>query len=121
MSTTPVSVFGGIYHVVAAFESNLIPPGEGWFFWYLVISIVLSYIEWIRLLRIFELYPRGFSVPPLAAQLPNNRSFTEIFAGRGVDVHIVCTYRLTVSAVVNDFVNYLVHKSVFVALHPKVL
>ena len=55
MSTTPVSVFDGIYHVIAAFESNLIPPGEGWFFWYLVSSIVLSYIEWIRLLHIFEL------------------------------------------------------------------
>ena len=30
-STTPVSVFDGIYHVVAAFERDIIPPGEGGF------------------------------------------------------------------------------------------
>ena len=120
MSTTKVLEFDGIDHAVTAFESDLNPPGEGKCFWYLVSDSVLSYLDGIRPLHIFALYPRGLFVPLLAAHLPTNRSFIELLDRRGLDVCIVCTYCLTISAMVNNFVKYLVHKSVFVSLCPKV-
>ena len=62
MSTTPLSVFDNIDHAIAAFDSNFFPPVEGVFLYYLVSDSVLSYLERIPILHIFELYPRGFSV-----------------------------------------------------------
>ena len=92
MSTTKVLEFDGIDHAVTAFESDLNPPGEGEFFWYLVSDSVLSYLDRIQLLHIFELYPRSLSVPLLEVQLPTNRSFIGLLDRRGLDVRIVCTY-----------------------------
>ena len=100
-------------------ESNLSPPVEGGFFQYLVGDSVIIHLEWIQLLYIFELYPRIFSVHPAAAHIQTNHSLTELLAGRGVDVRIVCTYGLNVGEMVNKFVKYLVHKYIFVALHQK--
>ena len=120
ISTTLVSGFDGIDHLVAEFEINIIPPGECGFFYYIVGNSILGYLEQIRLLHIFDLYSRGLYVLPLAAQLPTNRSFTEILSGTDVNVRIICTYFLIVSAMVNDFDKYLVHKSFFIALRPKV-
>ena len=51
MSTTPVLVFDGIDHSIAAFERNLIPPGEGGFFQYLVGDSVLRYFKRINFFR----------------------------------------------------------------------
>ena len=45
MSTTTVSVFYGIAHAVATFESNISPLVEGKFFKYLVGNSVLGYLE----------------------------------------------------------------------------
>ena len=120
MSTTKVLEFDDIDHAVTAFESDLNPPGECEFFWYLVSNSVLSYLDRIWPLHIFALYPRGLSVPLLAAHIPTNRSFIELLDRRGLDVFIVCTYWLTISAMVNNFVKYLVNKFVFVSLCPKV-
>ena len=53
MIMNPVSGFDGIDYAVAAFESNLILPGEGGFFYYLVFGRVLSYLDHIRLIYIF--------------------------------------------------------------------
>ena len=86
MSTTPVSVFDSIDHAVAKYESNLSPKGEGRFFYYLVGDSVLIYLERIRLLYIFEIYPRGFYVPPSAAQLPKI-VFLRIFRPGGVSMY----------------------------------
>ena len=94
MSTTRVLVCGAIDHVIAVFEIDLSPTGEGGFLYIYFGDSILSFLEQIQLFHIFELYPRGFYVPPLAAQNSTNRSFTGHSYGKFVDVHIICTYFL---------------------------